>query len=175
MALAAYVLGYARTTAEYDEDAIIVLGCGLNSDGTPSPTLEHRLEGSLDYYEKNPDCYVVVSGGYSRFHNATEGSAMKKYLADNGIPAEKILVDEQATNTKENFEYAMQLLRQAGVKADNIVFVTNDFHIFRSTAYAKQAGFVGITSISTKTDWAVFVPAVLREVCAVAVQILFKY
>lgn len=173
--LAGYVLSYAHSTVTYKEDAIIVLGCGLNKDGTPSHTLQNRLDGCIDYYSKNPDCIIVVTGAVSRFGNFTEASSMKKYLVDNGIPAEKILTDEKATNTKENFEYSLKLLREKGLDGTNTAFVTNSFHIFRATQYASQVGFSNINALSVKTDRAVFLPAVIREVCAVAAQMFFKY
>ena len=173
--LAAYVLSFARTTVNYSEDAIIVLGCGLNSDGTPAHTLVNRLDGCVEYYAHNPDCYIVVTGGLSRFGNQSEAMAMKKYLTDKGLPAEKILTDEKATNTKENFEYSLQLLKSVGIGQDNIAFVTNSFHVLRGSRYAEQAGFENITALSVKTDRAVFLPAVIREVCAVAAQMFFKY
>ena len=169
------MLSFARTTVNYHEDAIIVLGCGLNSDGTPSHTLINRLDGCIDYYYRNPDCYIVVTGAVSRFGNMTEGAAMKKYLIEKGIPEYQILTDEKATNTKENFEYSLQLLKMVGIGKENIAFVTNSFHIFRGSQYAKLAGFENITALSVKTDRAVFMPAVIREVCAVAAQMFFKY
>lgn len=175
MFLSAYVLSFARTTVSYKEDAIIVLGCGLNSDGTPSHTLENRLDGCVEYCRQNPDCFIVVTGAVSRFGNMTEGAAMKKYLVDKGIDADHILVDEKATNTKENFEYSLQLLENVGLGEKNICFVTNSFHIFRGSQYAKLAGFENIKALSVKTDRAVFLPAVIREVCAVAAQMYFKY
>ena len=173
--LASFVLSFAHSTTDYTEEAIIVLGCGLNSDGTPSHTLQNRLDGCIEYHAKNPDSYIVVTGAVSRFGNMTEGASMKKYLVDNGIKADKILVDEKATNTKENFEYSLQLLNGKGVDTDKVVFVTNSFHIFRARNYALQAGFSNIDVLSVKTDWAVFLPAVIREVCAVAMQMFFKF
>ena len=173
--LASYVLAFAHSTTGYDENAIIILGCGLNSDGTPSHTLQNRLDGGIEYCRKNPDSYVVVTGAVSRFGNATEGAAMKKYLTDKGISAQRILVDEKATNTRENFEYSLQLLKDKGVNTQNVVFVTNSFHIYRARQYAVQAGFENIKVLSVKTDRAVFLPAVIREVCAVAMQMFFKY
>ena len=173
--LSAYVLSFARTTVSYKEDAIIVLGCGLNSDGTPSHTLVNRLDGCVEYCRQNQSCFVVVTGAVSRFGNMTEGAAMKKYLVDKGIDSSRILVDEEATNTKENFEYSLQLLKNAGLCEKNICFVTNSFHIFRGSQYAKLAGFENIKALSVKTDRAVFLPAVIREVCAVAAQMYFKY
>ena len=174
LVLTAFVLGNAKTTVSYSEDAIIVLGCGLNSDGTPSPTLKKRLDGCIGYYNKNPDAYIVVTGGYSRFNNYTEGSGMKKYLLEKGIPENKILMDERADSTKENFLYARQLLEDNGCGISDVCYVTNSFHIFRSGKYASEAGFGNIKALSVSTDLTVFIPAVLREVCAVAVQIIFK-
>ena len=85
------------------------------------------------------------------------------------------ICDEKATNTKENFEYSLELLREKDLGENNIAFVTNSFHIFRATQYASQAGFNNINALSVKTDRAVFLPAVIREVCAVAAQMFFKY
>ncbi len=170
-----FVLSFGRTTVTYDENAVIVLGCGLNEDGTPGPTLTKRLEGCVEYYRQNNNCYVVVSGGYSRYNNVTEGSAMKNYLVNKGIAADKILVDENATNTRENFIHAMNLLKSDNIPTDNICYITNDFHIYRAGVYAKQIGFTDIKSVSTATDYAVFIPAVLREVIGVIMMIVFNY
>lgn len=173
--LTGYVLSFARSTADFSEKAVIVLGCGLESDGTPAPTLKKRLDGCIGYFHLNPDCYIVVSGGYSRFKNCTEGAAMKKYLTENGIPPDRILVDEKASNTRENFRYAFELIEEAGINAENVCYVTNSFHVYRAGVYAKEEGFKNIKAISVKTYAAVFLPAVMREVCGVAVMMFFKY
>ncbi|MEE0776344.1 MAG: YdcF family protein, partial [Bacillota bacterium] len=46
----------------YKEDAVIVLGAGLRGDRV-SLTLAQRLDAAIDYYEKNPEAMIVVSGG----------------------------------------------------------------------------------------------------------------
>ncbi len=173
--LICFVMFFARSTTDYKEDAIIVLGCGLNRDGTPGPTLTKRLDGCIDYCGKNPDCVVVVTGGYSRFNNATEASAMKKYLVANGITEDRILVEEKASNTKENFENSLKLIKNKGLKTEKICYVTNSFHVYRSGMYARQAGISSPKVLSVSTDYAVIIPAVLREVCAVAAMMIFNY
>ena len=175
IALCCFVMSYARTTADYNEEAIIVLGCGLESDGTPSKTLKLRLDGAIDYYDKNPDCYIITTGSFSRGSKITEAESMKNYLVENGIPENKIICDNQATNTKENFRYSLQLLNKFDINEDRIVFVTNSFHCYRSTMYAKEAGFNTINTISVKTDSVVLAPALIREVFAVAAMMFFKY
>ena len=80
IAMCCFVMSYARTTADYNEEAIIVLGCGLEEDGTPSKTLELRLDGAIDYYHKNSDCYIVTTGSFSRGSKITEAESMKKFI-----------------------------------------------------------------------------------------------
>ena len=175
MLLTGYVLSFAHTTATWDESAVIVLGCGLEEDGTPAPTLRNRLDGCVEYFNRNSDCFIVVTGGYSRHRNETESAAMKKYLTEKGIPAHRILTDDQEVNTRENFENYMDLLTANGIYVDNVCYITNSFHIYRRSVYARQSGFWGIKAVSVKTDRAVFIPAVLREVCGVAMMMFFGY
>ncbi len=173
--LTGYVLSFAHSTVDYSENVIIVLGCGLNSDGTPGPTLTKRLDGCVTYLKNNPDCYVAVSGGYSRFNNMTEGRAMKKYLTEKGVNETKILVDEKATNTRENFKNIYDLLKSENISAHNICYVTNSFHVYRAGVYARREGFSNVKAVSTDTDYAIFIPAVLREVIGVAMMMIFNY
>jgi len=173
--LTGYVLSHAHTTADYTESAVIVLGCGLNEDGTPGPTLKNRLDGCVEYFSKNPGCCIITTGGYSRFKNETESRAMKKYLIEKGIPKYKIFTDETAVNTRENFSNSMEILRTNGINTDKVCYVTNSFHIYRAGIYAQQTGFENIKAVSVKTDRAVFIPAVLREVCGVVMMLFFGY
>ena len=175
VAMSCFIMSYAKTTADYNEEAIIVLGCGLEEDGTPSKTLELRLDGAIDYYNKNPDCYIITTGNFSRGSKITEAESMKNYLVRKGIPEEKILCDNQAVNTKENFRYSLQLIDKFDINKEKVVFVTNSFHCYRSSMYAKEAGFDKINTIGVKTDPVVLAPALIREVFAVAAMMFFKY
>lgn len=173
--LLSFILSYARTNVSFKENAIIVLGCGLNEDGTPSYTLKKRLDGCIDYYNKNQKSYIIVTGGYSRKSSLTEADSMKKYLISKGIPENKIFCENKATNTRENFEYSLEILKNLGIDETNIAFVTNSFHCYRAAMYAKEAGFENTKIYSVKTDKFVFIPAVLRETCAVAAMMFFKF
>lgn len=173
--LTVFILSCAHTTTDYTENAIIVLGCGLNSDDTPGDTLKNRLDGCVEYYKNNPDVYFIVSGGYSRQSVITESEGMKNYLISQGIPKQQILMESKAENTKQNFENCMEILKEAGIEIDNIGYVTNSFHVYRAGQYASDAGFKNAKCISVKTDAAVFIPAVLREVCGVAMMMIFNY
>ena len=46
----------------YTEDAVIVLGAGVHGERISLP-LKFRLDKAIEYYSKNPNAVIVVSGG----------------------------------------------------------------------------------------------------------------
>lgn len=85
-----------RDTVTYEEQAVIVLGAGIKGNQV-SRTLQLRLDKTIEYAQKNPNALIVVSGGQGPQETVTEACAMEKYLLENGIRAERILKEEQAT------------------------------------------------------------------------------
>lgn len=148
--------------AAYDEDAIIVLGSGIRGEKL-TVGLKNRLDVAIACYEKNPDVIIVVSGGQGPQEDITEALAMERYLLDMGIPQEKILKEEQATSTYENFVYAKQLLDDYFDGAYRITYVTNNYHIYRAGAIAQTAGFADATHCSSGTPWYSIIPSCVRE------------
>ena len=76
----------------YQEDAIIVLGAAVRGEEI-SGALQKRLDVAIEYYQKNPDVVIVVTGGQGPQEDITEALAMERYLLANGIPKEKIIED----------------------------------------------------------------------------------
>ena len=54
--------------ADVKPDYILVLGTGINVDGSPTLTLEKRLQWGIDYAKQHPDAYIVVSGGQGKMN-----------------------------------------------------------------------------------------------------------
>ena len=114
-------------------DAVIVLGAGVN--GTePSLSLQTRLDAALDYLEEHPDIPVVVTGGRGYGEAISEAQCMYDYLTARGIDGHRLILEDRATNTAENFAYSKPLLETEGIdpETDLVAVVTNDFHICRS-------------------------------------------
>lgn len=168
-----YLVLYGKTTVDYHEDTVIVLGAGVNNS-KPSKTLKARLDACIEYYDKNPDIHIVVTGGTARQKNTTEADVMKSYLVEHGIPKEIILVENKATSTKENYLFSKELLDKNNLPYESIVFITNSFHVYRAGVYAKFCGFGNAHSLAVKTDIFVFLPAVIREVLGVIDMWVFK-
>ena len=68
-----YVVGSARDriltveqAAALDADCILVLGAGLQDDGSPSAILADRLDCALALYERGASDRLLMSGDHSR-------------------------------------------------------------------------------------------------------------
>jgi len=133
------MLSAIRSEEKVEADALIVLGAGLHGDRL-SWILQKRLEVALHYLEKHPDCVVVVSGGQGPGETVTEASAMAKYLLARGIEAERIILEDQATNTIENFALSKILIDEHFESEPRVAFVTTGFHVFRAGRVARSQG-----------------------------------
>jgi uncharacterized SAM-binding protein YcdF (DUF218 family) len=155
-------------------DTMIVLGCGIWPDGSPTLSLINRLDKAVEYYRKNPHINIIVSGGQGPNEPFAEALSMKKYLLDKGIPEEKILAEDKSTSTRENFEFSRKLLNIPDSRRVKIIFVTNDFHVFRSRILANRFGFDAY-AISSPTPGVILFNSYLREFFAFVKSMLVDY
>lgn len=153
-------------TATYCEDAAIVLGAGLRGDKITLP-LKYRLDKAVEYYGKNPDTVIIVSGGQGPGETVTEAFAMEEYLLLQGVPKENIIKEERATSTAENMRYSKEILDALFEKEYKTAIITNNFHIYRAQALAKREGLENITHLHAPLQIYNIFPCYLRESLAV--------
>ncbi|MEE1320931.1 MAG: YdcF family protein [Acutalibacteraceae bacterium] len=151
--------------ASYTEKTVIVLGCGIRGERV-SVGLAKRLNKAYEYYEKNPDTVIIVSGGQGPQEDIPEALAMKRYLVDKGIPEDKIIMEDKSTSTITNFKYSHEIMKEKGLPDDSVVFVTNAYHIYRGASYAKAEGLT-VTHLGTDIIWYTIPMNYLREMLAV--------
>lgn len=135
-------------------DAVIVLGAGVN--GTqPSLSLQTRLDAALAYLEEYPEIPAVLTGGQGYGEEITEARCMYAYLTERGVDGERLILEEQASNTAENFGFSEELLRQAGIDpaTDTVAVVTNDFHIARARLLAAKEGYGFTVGVPAQLPW----------------------
>lgn len=115
-------------------DAVVVLGAGLKSDGTPSNMLEDRLKGAIELYQNGIAPKIIVSGDCSG-DDYDEVSAMQQYCIENGVAEEDIVRDDNGFSTYETMN---NVVREMGYS--NIIVVTQKYHVYRSVYLARQMG-----------------------------------
>lgn len=117
-------------------DILIVLG---------GSAMQHATMGQSSYFRAWYAVYFDKRVGYRQIYlsgGPAEGGpplahAMRDYLVANGIPPEKIVVEERAQSTRENAVFLAELLRdQPGTK----ILLTSDYHVWRAARAFRKAG-----------------------------------
>ena len=148
-----------------DEDAVIVLGAAVHGSEL-SRTLIRRLDTAAAYHERNPQALIVVSGGQGPQEDLPEAVAMRQYLIGRGIPSELIVVEDRSTSTEENFAFSKARLDRRLPSGYRVVFVTDEFHVYRAGQIASAAGLT-VSHVSSRTPWYFWPANYLRETVAV--------
>lgn len=151
--------------ADYSEKTVIVLGCGIRGERV-SVGLAKRLNKAAEYHERNPEAYIIVSGGQGPQEDIPEALAMKRYLVDKGIDEEKIIMEDKSTSTITNFRNSKAIMEDMGLSSDSVVFVTNAYHVYRAASYAKAEGLT-VNHLGTDIIWYTVPMNYMREMLAV--------
>ena len=144
-----------------DYDALIVLGAAVHGDRV-TWVLSNRLDMAYDYAVAHPDTVLVVSGGQGDGESVTEASAMAGYLTRRGIDPARVLLEDRAESTAENFAFSKALIdEQLGPDA-SIGFVTTRFHVFRASRVAQKGG-IDARGLGAPDVWYIAINNFLRE------------
>ena len=139
---------------------------GTTVDGTePSPMLADRIEAAARYMEKNPHVIAVVTGGKADDENISEAQCMYNGLTARGIDPGRILLEDQATSTAENFEFSVGLLeKKLGDCPKNIGVLSSEFHLTRAKMIGKSYNLNISTVPASTSDTKAFFQYFLREI-----------
>lgn len=148
--------------------AFVVLGAGLVGR-RPSRALAGRLRRAADLWRRSGEQgSICVTGGQGPDEECSEASAMSHYLVTQlGVPPAAIVLEDQATTTRENLGYSRQLL--AAVPAVQVVIVTNSFHTVRTARLAAQL-WPGVRVVGAPTTWWYLPYATARELAGLLAQ-----
>lgn len=161
-----------QDTADYTEQTVIVLGCGLRGERV-SVGLAKRLNKAYEYHEKNPEAMIIVSGGQGPQEDISEALAMKRYLIEKGVPEDKIIMEDKSTSTITNFRNSRAIMEENGMDLSSVVFVTNAYHVYRASSYAEDEGFIDIAHLGTDIIWYTIPMNYMREMMAVVKMWVF--
>ena len=118
-----------------DELGIVALGFQLNPDGTMRDELIARLEVLKACAEKYPNALIVCTGGGTAAENesATEAGSMAAWLIENGIAAERVIVEDRSLTTAQNAIYTYDILTERYPQVSRLAIVSSDYHIATGT------------------------------------------
>ena len=153
----------------FDKDYLIILGCGIRSDGTLTPILRGRVDAAVrferdQYAATKKHAKFVPSGGQGPDEVISESEAMKRYLMEQGYPADQIIMEDKSVNTDQNIRFSRERIKEDAGSLDGkrAGFATTNYHIFRGYILSKKHG-LDAQGISAKTKWYFYPNAFLRE------------
>ena len=122
-------------------DAIVVLGAA-QYNGRPSPVLRARLDQALYLFGEDLSDTIIVTGGKRAGDRFTEAEAAERYLIDEGVPADRILLETAGTTTWESLKLVRSIADDNGVRS--ALFVSDPLHSERVKRMAEDLGFEGV-------------------------------
>jgi uncharacterized SAM-binding protein YcdF (DUF218 family) len=127
----------AAAAKDFSKPAIVILGYGLNADGTMRTILRRRVLTGLTVAQFFPQSPIIVTGGNPQNGN-TEAGQMRKMLMLLGFPDNRIIVEDKANSTVQNARFSVPLAKQAGTSG--IILVTSTTHQGRADGDFADAG-----------------------------------
>ncbi len=149
------ILNTQEAAALEDVDCILVLGCGVLSNGQPSAMLRDRLLRGIELYEEKAAPKIIMSGDHGR-KDYDEVNTMKQYAIDAGIPSEDIFMDHAGFSTYESMYRARDIF-----KADKILIVSQEYHLYRGIYIAQE---LGIEAYGVSSDYHTYAGQTARDV-----------
>lgn len=158
-------------------DVIVVLGGGVyetvpdfSGIGAPSDEMLSRLVTAARV-QKKLNLPIIISGGSVFPGRTSEAVIDRRFLLDLGVPAEKILMEENSRDTLENAQYVKELCARHQFKQP--LLVTSAYHMERALWSFAKAGMNVTpypanyhTSKNQKYNWNDFLPRDLRDTYA---------
>jgi uncharacterized SAM-binding protein YcdF (DUF218 family) len=127
----------AAPVKDFSKPAIVILGYGLNPDGTMRTILQRRVLTGLAVAQFFPQSPVIVTGGNPK-NGITEAGQMRKMLMLLGFPEKRIIVEDKANSTVQNARFSVPLAKKAGTSG--IILVTSSTHQGRADGDFADAG-----------------------------------
>ena len=179
----------ARYEPKQDKDYLIVLGCAIRKDGTPTPLLRGRLDRALRFAQQQEAAtgkapIFVLSGGQGADECVSEAECMRRYLVEQGVPEARMLLEDRSTDTAENMAFSKKLILER-VRPGNeapqgywpslndpeaqIAFSTTNYHVFRSGLKARRVK-MRAQGMGCKSKWYFWPNAAVREFVGLLTQ-----
>ena len=105
-------------------------------------------------------------------YGVSESASMKRYLMEQGVPAERIIEEDRSTDTRENMRFSKEKIWAIDPGA-KVAFCTTNYHVFRSGLFARRVKMRAV-GMGAKTKWYFWPNAAVREFVGLLTQHLDK-
>lgn len=128
---------FGSTDYRRSGDVAVVFGCKVYADGRLSTPLADRVRSACELYHEGLVDRLLMSGGPGT-GAVHETHAMRDYAIQQGVPADRILIDEFGLSTDETVSSTVPMLRAQGL--NRILAVSHFYHLPRIKLTFRRAG-----------------------------------
>ena len=127
---------------------------------------------AYEYLLENEEAVAILSGGQGKGEDISEAQCMYEYLTAHGIDGDRLILEDQSTDTEENLKFSMEIMEdeQLGTEA---VIITSEFHEYRAQTIAKKIG-LDCYGVSGHTFLPLLPTYYVRELYAILEQWILK-
>ena len=171
-----YSLLYNFIPKRKNYDFIIIHGAGLLNGERVTPLLKRRIDKAVEAFKKsrNSNIKLIASGGQGADEKISEARAIFNYLMEEtDMPGKAVLLEDQSKTTYQNLLFSKKL-GESLVENPRFLFVTNDYHVFRTSTYAKKIGIRG-DGLGCSTASYYLPSAFIREYVALCVKMKWMF
>ncbi len=154
-----YILS-EEDAAALDADCILVLGCGVLDDGTPTLMLADRCNVGIRLFEAGASDRLLMSGDHSRT-DYDEVNTMKALAVAKGIDPDSVFCDHAGFSTYESMYRAKNIFCSG-----RIIIVTQKYHLYRAIHDARALGLEAYGVSASERDYRSQWAQDLRELLA---------
>jgi uncharacterized SAM-binding protein YcdF (DUF218 family) len=163
LSIAINIWNYGKIDEKAPSDVAIVLGASVWEDGV-SPVYRERINHAITLYKDGFVDYIILTGGFGEGSYKSDSQVAKEYALSQGVPEERILIEEKSTITEENLEFSKEVMEENDL--ETAIIVSDPLHMKRSMLMAKD---YNITALSSPTTTSMYkslktkLPFLLRE------------
>jgi hypothetical protein len=125
-----------RQIPQDTKHAIVILGAGLETNGTIKAKLVSRLSQGLKLARLYAGAPIILTGGNQK-DGVTEAYAMSRWLVQHRIPRRRLILEDKAKDTVENAIFSSAILQRLGVS--RVTLVTSANHVRRGLVDLQEA------------------------------------
>ena len=118
---------------------LVIFGAAVRADGSPSGSLQRRVDGALAFARTVANPRFIPTGGIGR-HGPSEAMVIRDLLMRNDIQPQDILLEDKASDTLESIEYCNAILVRCA-DIDAVVPCTSRYHIPRCALLFRLLGY----------------------------------
>ena len=144
-------------------EVIIVLGCGVKPDGSPSDMLRDRLLTAVDLYKNGAGKKLLLSGDSKNAEKYDEVGTLKRVCLSLGVPEEDIMTDTLGLSTFESIDRAKKIY-----EIKSAIIVTQKYHLYRAIYIAKSRG---ISTVGVSADMHTYGGQLFRDIREIPARI----